>query len=120
MTSYTVEFVVPTDASIKQAGRTLDVEVDDEEYLLAAARAVGIWLPADCQQGWCTTCAARLVSGEVDQGDARRYYDVDEEADFILPCTAKARSDCRIEVDAHEAILAHRARHDLPPGRSKL
>ena len=119
MTSYTIEFVVPEDASLKQAGETLEIEVDEDEYLLAAARQVGLWLPADCQQGWCTTCAARLLDGEVDQGDARRYYDIDEDAGFVLTCTAKPRSDCRIEVDAYDAILDHRAAHDLPPGRSK-
>ncbi|WP_368085857.1 2Fe-2S iron-sulfur cluster-binding protein [Haladaptatus paucihalophilus] len=33
--------------------------------ILAAARCEGVWLPADCQQGWCTTCAGRVVDGEV-------------------------------------------------------
>ena len=88
--------------------------------LLWSARDAGIWLPADCQQGWCCTCAAKLRSGEVDQSDSRRYYDVDREAGFVLPCTGKLRSDVHIEADAYEVMLRHRAEHDLPPGRSKL
>jgi ferredoxin len=118
VTTYTVEFVVPEDAALKQAGETLVVEVEETAYLLAAARQAGLWLPADCQQGWCTTCAVKLLSGDVDHEHARRYFDVDAEADFVLTCTARPRSDCRVEVCAYEEILAHRAAHDLPPGRA--
>jgi ferredoxin len=120
MERYTVEFVVPEDADLEAAGRTVTVEVDADRYLLSAAREAGLWLPADCQQGWCTTCAARLLSGEVDQSDARRYYDVDEAADLILPCTARPRSDLRIETCQERAMLEHRAANSLPPGSSKL
>ena len=119
MATHTVAIEVPDDCDVEQAGETVEVEVDEEEYVLAAARAAGIWLPADCQQGWCTTCAVRLESGEVDQSDARRYYDVDEEAGLILVCTAKPRSDLRITACKHEEMLDHRAAHDLPPGSSK-
>lgn len=49
--------------------------------------------PADCQQGWCTTCAAELPDGEVDQSLARRYFDADEEPGLILTCVARPRSD---------------------------
>ena len=119
MATHTVEIQVPADCDLEQAGETVAIEVDEEEYVLAAARAAGVWLPADCQQGWCTTCAARLESGEVDQFDARRYYDVDEEVGLILVCTAKPRSDLRITACEHEEMLDHRAAHDLPPGSSK-
>lgn len=64
-------------------------------------------------------CAARLLEGEVETSDARRLYDVDDETDLFLPCTAKPRSDCRIVAGQDEAMLDHRADHDRPPGRSK-
>lgn len=117
--SNSVEIVVPEDADVEEAGETVAVEVDEGEDVLGAARAAGLWLPADCQQGWCTTCAARLLEGEVDQSAAKRYYDEDEESDMILPCTALPESDCRIEGFQQDAMLDHRAEHDLPPGSSK-
>lgn len=117
--SHTVEIAIPEDAESDRAGETASIEVSESEYVLAAARSQDVWLPADCQQGWCTTCAARLVAGEIDQSDARRYYDSDEDADLVLPCTAKPRSDLRLEAYQQEAILEVRADHDLPPGRSK-
>lgn len=119
MATHTVEIVVPEDADLPEAGETVEITVDESETILGVARASGVWLPADCQQGWCTTCAARLEEGEVDQLTARRYYAVDEERDFVLTCTAKPRSDLRIVACQHDAILDHRAAHDLPPGSSK-
>ena len=120
MTSHTVEIEVPDDCDVEEAGETVIVEVDEDDYVLDAARAAGVWLPADCQQGWCTTCAAELLEGDVDQSDARRYYEEDAEADLILPCTARPRSDLRIRACQYERMLRHRADHDLPPGNSKL
>ena len=119
MTTYEVTLVIPDDLDVGADSDRVTIQVEDSEYVLASARRQGYWLPADCQQGWCTTCAARRLSGEVDQSDSRRYYTVDDEADLILPCTAKPRSDLVIEVGKHEEMLDHRAAHDLPPGSSK-
>lgn len=91
----------------------------DDESVLQAARREGVWLPADCQQGWCTSYAARLLEGEVDQSVARRYFEEDEAAGFVLTRIAKPRLDLRLEVCRHEEILDHRAKHDKPPGNVK-
>ena len=116
---YTVEIEVPEDADVEEAGETVSIEVDEGQPVLHAARAQGLWLPADCQQGWCTTCAVRLLSGEVDHPNAKRYYEEDEEEGLILACTAVPRSDLRIRSHQYEAMLDHRAEHDRPPGNSK-
>lgn len=119
MERYTVELDIPADAGIEQAGETVSFEVREDEYVLSVAREFGVWLEADCQTGWCTRCAARLLEGEVDHSDAQRYYDVDEEENFVLTCRAKPRSDLRLRACTYDEILEHRAAHDLPPGRSK-
>ncbi|MGQ4555703.1 2Fe-2S iron-sulfur cluster-binding protein [Halobellus sp. GM3] len=119
-TTYSVELRVPPDAPLEQAGQTVEIAVDSDEYVLSRAREEGIWLSADCQQGWCTTCGGRLLDGEIDQSDARRYYEVDRDAGFVLLCVAKPRSDLVVEVEQRGALLRHRAAHDLPPGSSKL
>ncbi|WP_135533597.1 MULTISPECIES: 2Fe-2S iron-sulfur cluster-binding protein [Halostella] len=119
MSSHTVEFVVPDECDVEPSGETVAMEVHEDQYLLAAARSNGLWLPADCQMGWCTVCAARLLEGEVDQSDARRYYDEDREADLVLTCVARPRSDLRLRVCQEESMLNHRSDFGLPPGRSK-
>lgn len=118
MTSYEVEIRFSGD--MDRAGETVTIEVDEDEYILAAARAAEVWLLADCQQGWCTTCAGRLIEGEVDQDDAKRYYEEDRAKGFILPCTARPQSDLVIEVGVQNALLEHRAAENLPPGKAKL
>jgi ferredoxin len=118
MATYDVEIRFGGD--MERAGETVTIPVDDDEYILAAARAADVWLLADCQTGWCTTCAGRLIEGEVDQSNAKRYFEEDEEEGFILPCTARPRSDLVIEVGVQNALLEHRAAENLPPGKAKL
>jgi len=118
--TWSVTIVVPKDSSLDEAGETYDLEVGEDETILAATRSAGVWLPADCQQGWCTTCAARLVDGDVAHLNARRYYDEDREAGYILPCTAKPRTDTIVVVDQYDDFLEFRATNDRPPGNSKL
>lgn len=117
--THEVEIVVPEGAESDRAGETITLEVDRDRYVLGAAREAGLWLDADCRQGWCTRCAALLIDGEVEQSDARRYYPIDEEAGIVLTCTAKPRSDLRLRAFQYDRALDHRAAHDLPPGRSK-
>lgn len=119
-TTWTVELRVPDDADLEQAGESVTIEVRDDQSILEAARADGLWLSADCQQGWCITCGARLLEGAVDHGDARRYYPEDEAAGFVLTCVAKPRADCVLEVERYDELLRHRADHGNPPGKSKL
>ncbi|MDL0128799.1 2Fe-2S iron-sulfur cluster binding domain-containing protein [Halobacterium salinarum] len=118
--TWTVTIVVPEASSLDAAGETFDVDVSEDETILAAARSAGVWLPADCQQGWCTACAARLVDGDVVHPNARRYYDEDREAGYVLACTAKPRADTTLVVDQYDDFLAFRAAHDNPPGNAKL
>lgn len=117
--TYAVTLLIPEASENEGAGETREIQVSPDEYVLSRARAEGVWLPADCQQGWCTTCAGRLLEGELDHSDARRYYPEDEAAGYALLCRAKPRSDCVIEVEKYDEMLQHRADHDRPPGRSK-
>jgi ferredoxin len=93
------------------------VEVNDQEYLLEAAAGAGLDLPYMCLQGWCTTCAGRILEGRVDQSEARRFYPQDAAAGFVLLCSAFARSDLRILTHQKEAMRAHRRALGLPAPR---
>ena len=92
-------------------------EVADDEYLLDAAAAAGLELPYMCLQGWCTTCAGRVLQGKVVQHEALRLYPEDEAAGFVLLCSAFARSDLRIRTHQKEELRALRAAHGLPAPR---
>jgi ferredoxin len=85
-----------------------------DEFVLQAALDHGIELPYMCLQGWCITCAARLVEGRVDQSASRRYYPADREAGFALVCTARPLSDLKLVSHQTEAMRQHRLALHLP------
>jgi ferredoxin len=95
-------------------GTERDIPADADQHLLDVGLAAGLDLPFRCLQGWCLTCAARLVSGEVDQRDSRRYFDQDREAGFVLPCTGRPKSDVVVETHARDAMRRARDKHRLP------
>jgi len=90
LTTWDIELRVPEDADLDAAGESRTIEVREDQAILTAARAADIWLSADCQQGWCITCGAKLLSGEVDHSQAKRYYPEDEAAGFVPPPASRA------------------------------
>ena len=71
---------------------------------LAAAEAAGVMLPSSCCSGVCTTCAARLKSGSVEQSDAMGVRE-DLRADgFTLLCVALPCSDLRLLAGQEDAL----------------
>jgi len=98
-------------------GREIQAPASEDEYVLDAGVAAGLNLPYMCLQGWCTTCAGRLLSGEVDQSEARRYYPQDKAAGFVLLCSAHARSDLRVVTHQKEEMRRHRQALGLPTPR---
>ena len=109
MATYPVTFVTPTGE--------VRTEAADDQYLLDAASAAGLELPFMCLQGWCTTCAGRILEGRVDQSEARRFYPQDEAAGFVLLCSAFPRSALRIRTHQKEEMRAHRRALGLPAPR---
>ena len=84
------------------------------EFILQAALDHGLDLPYSCLQGWCVTCAGRLLSGKVDQSASFRFFPQDAEEKFDLLCTARPLSDVRIETYQKQAMRQHRINKKLP------
>ena len=72
--------------------------VGEDQQILAALEAAGEVLPVGCRYGGCVTCAAKLVSGEVDQREGRALKPWQLERGYVLLCIAQPRSDCVLEV----------------------
>ena len=108
--SHPVELVLPD-------GATVTLEVADGESVWDAAHREGLKLPSSCLQGWCTTCAGRVLEGDFDPAEALRYYPQDRAAGFILLCTARPRSPMRIQTHQRDAMRAHRRKAGLPTPR---
>ena len=83
---------------IELVNRNLSIAVPENQYILEAIESAGLRLPVGCRYGACITCAARLLSGKVDQPLAVALKPDQVTAGYVLLCIARAQSDCQFEV----------------------
>jgi ferredoxin len=74
------------------------IEVADDQAILDAAEEAAIDLPYSCRSGACSTSAARLVSGRIDQSDQSYLSDEQIAAGFFLFDVARPLSDVVMNV----------------------
>lgn len=92
---------------IQHAGKTHTIEVPEDQKILEAAYAAGIELPSSCNAGVCTTCAAQLLEGTVEQSDCMGISPELQKEGYALLCVAYPRSNLKIESEKEE-IVYHR------------
>jgi ferredoxin len=80
---------------IRHQGQVTTIMAPADQTILASAVAAGLNLPSSCTAGICTTCAARLLSGTVDQPDAMG---------LSLLCVAYPRSAITLETEQEETV----------------
>lgn len=94
--TYTVE--------IFHQGKIHDLQVPDNETILSVADASGLGLPSSCHAGVCTTCAAQIISGSVDQSDGMGVSPELQKQGYVLLCVAHPRSDLKVETEKEEIV----------------
>lgn len=94
--TYTVE--------IQHQGTLHTLQVPDDQTILEAAQASGLELPNSCNAGICTTCAAQVMEGTVDQPDAMGVSPELREQGYTLLCVAYPRSDLKIETEKEDTV----------------
>lgn len=89
---------------IQHEGQTYTIEVPEDKQILNAAYAAGIDLPSSCNAGVCTTCAAQVLEGTVEQSDGMGVSPELQAEGYALLCVAYPRSDLKIETNKEDAV----------------
>jgi ferredoxin len=89
---------------INHQGNTQSIEVIESQTILQAANDAGIELPSSCNAGVCTTCAAQIISGTVDQSDGMGISLELQAEGYALLCVAYPRSDLKLETEKEEIV----------------
>ena len=94
--TYTVQF--------QHQGEIHTIQVPEDKTILRTACATGLDLPSSCNAGVCTTCAAQILEGRVDQTDGMGVSPELQQQGYVLLCVAYPRSDLKIETEKEEEV----------------
>ena len=89
---------------IHHQGNQHVLEVPADRTILEAASDAGVELPSSCNAGVCTTCAAQVIEGTVEQGDGMGISLELQQQGYALLCVAYPRSDLKIETEKEEVV----------------
>ena len=93
-------------AEITHQGTVHTIQVPADQNVLDAAQAAGLELPTSCNSGVCTTCAALITEGSVNQEDGMGVSPELQADGYALLCVAFPTSDLKIETEKEDEVYA--------------
>ena len=100
-------------------GETFDV--NSKRPILDSLRDHGVDLPFGCKYGGCITCAAKLISGKVDQKRQVALNNRQINDGYIILCVARPITDITIKigVESHDILYRNPFLDPLKPHELK-
>jgi len=80
------------------------VQIPEDRYILQTAENQGVPLPFACRNGACTTCAVRVISGEIYQPEAMGLSPDLQRQGYALLCVSYPRSDLKVETQDEDEV----------------
>ncbi|AFY46272.1 ferredoxin, (2Fe-2S) [Nostoc sp. PCC 7524] len=103
----------------RATGEEYTLQVPDDRYILHSAEQQGVELPFSCRNGACTTCAVRVVSGEIYQPEAVGLSLELRRQGYALLCVSYARSDLEVETQDEDEVYELQFGRYFAKGRVK-
>ena len=99
-TTYTVEI------RHEDQTKVLEMAAGAEQTILEAAEDAGLDMPKSCSSGVCTTCAGRILKGEVEdvKPGSTMGLSPDLQQEFALLCVTRPASDVVIETGCEDEV----------------
>jgi len=96
-------------------------KVDRHRPLLESLREQGVDLPYGCKYGGCITCAAKLISGQIDQRAQVALNNRQINNGYVLLCVARPMSDLTLAVgvESHDKLYRNPFLNPLAPHELK-
>lgn len=88
----------------RQAKRTITCDVPEGESILRNLESQGHVIPLSCRNGCCTTCAVRVLSGELGQTEALGLSRELRAQGYGLLCIARAVGPVEVETQDEDEV----------------
>jgi ferredoxin len=93
---YTVEII--------NKGQSYILQVPEDQKILDIAEKENVILPNSCNAGVCTTCAAKIISGEVEQSEGMGLSTELQAEGYALLCVSYPRSNLKVETGKEDEV----------------
>ncbi|NET37897.1 MAG: 2Fe-2S iron-sulfur cluster binding domain-containing protein, partial [Cyanothece sp. SIO1E1] len=88
----------------RQQGSYYSLRVPADRYILQSVENQGVELPFACRNGACTTCAVRILAGQLYQPEAMGLSPELREKGYGLLCVAYPNSDLEVETQDEDEV----------------
>ena len=88
----------------RRTGTIHTFEAPADRYILQTGEKQDTFLPCSCRNGACTTCAVRVISGEIYQPEAMGLSPELRKRGYALLCVGYARSDLELETQDEDEV----------------
>ena len=89
---------------LHESGRSITLEVPEGEYILRSFESQGEELPSSCRNGCCTTCAVKILSGQIDQNDGIGLSKEMRDKGYALLCIGRATGPLVAETQNEDEV----------------